>query len=108
MRYEVLLTAKAERDLESIHAYISETDSPASADRILDVLLRMVETLEQFPERGSHPRETLALGYREYRQIVHKLWRMCYRVVQRHVCIALIGDGRRDMHALLSQRLLGA
>jgi toxin ParE1/3/4 len=108
MRYEVLLTASAERDLASICAYISATDSPASADRILDLLLGMVETLEQFPERGSHPREALALGYREYRQIVHKPWRICYSAVQRRVYIALIADGRRDMRTLLSQRLLGA
>ena len=52
MRYEVLLTEKAEHDLESIRDYILETDSPASADRTLDVLLGMVGTLEQFPERA--------------------------------------------------------
>lgn len=108
MRYEVLLTEKAEHDLESIRAYISETDSAASADRVLDVLLAMVDTLEQFPERGSHPREALALGYREYRQIVHKPWRVFYRVVRHRVYIALIADGRRDMRTFFAQRLLGA
>ena len=108
MRYRVLLTDKEERDLESIRDYIAESDSPASADRVLDVVLDVVTTLEQFPERGSHPRELLALGHEEYRQIVRKPWRIFYRIVGSRVYIALIADGRRDMRSLLAQRLLSA
>lgn len=108
MRYQVLLTDKAERDLASIRDYIAESDSPANAERVLDVVLDVVEALEQFPERGSHPRELLALGHEEYRQIVHKPWRVFYRVIGKRVYIALIADGRRDMRSLLAQRLLGA
>lgn len=108
MRYQVLLTGQAERDLESIRDYIAESDSPVSADRVLDVVLDIVTTLERFPERGSHPRELLALGHDEYRQIVHKPWRIFYRVIGNRVYIALIADVRRDMRSLLAQRLLGA
>ena len=108
MHYEVLLADKAERDLEAIRDYIAETDSPASAHRVLDVLLEVVTTLERFPERGSHPRELLALGHVEYRQIVRKPWRVFYRVSGKRVYIVLIADGRRDMRSLLAQRLLGA
>lgn len=108
MRYQVLLTGQAERDLESIRDYIAESDSPVSADRVLDVVLDIVTTLERFPERGSHPRELLALGHEEYRQIVHKPWRIFYRVIGNRVYIALIADVRRDMRSLLAQRLLGA
>ncbi len=108
MRYEVVVTEKAERDLESIHDYISTTDSPANADRILVVLLGVVETLEHLPERGSHPRELLGTGRKEYRQIVHKPWRVFYRVIGQCVYVAMIADGRRDMRTLLAQRLLGA
>lgn len=108
MHYEVLLADKAERDLETIRDYIAETDSSASADRVLDVLLEVVTTLERFPERGSHPRELLALGHVEYRQIVRKPWRFFYRAAGKRVYIVLIADGRRDMRSLLAQRLLGA
>lgn len=108
MRYQVLLTDRAERDLESIRDYIAESGSPANADRVLDAVLDVVETLERFPERGSHPRELLALGYEEYRQIIHKPWRIFYRIIGNRVYIALIADGRRDMRTLLAQRLLGA
>lgn len=108
MRYEVLLADRAERDLEAIRDYIAETDSPASADRVLDLLLEVVTTLERFPGRGSHPRELLALGHVEYRQIVRKPWRVFYRASGKRVYIVLIADGRRDMRSLLAQRLLGA
>jgi len=97
MRHEVVVTDKAERDLDSIHDYIASNDSPAKAGRILDVLLDVVETLEKMPERGSRPRELAALGRTEYRQIVHAPWRFFYRVDGQRVFLVLIADGRREL-----------
>jgi toxin ParE1/3/4 len=105
-RYEVLLTRAAELDLESIHDYIAEFDSPASADHVLDRLTEVVRTLAQFPERGSYPKELLALGIKEYRQTAFKPYRVIYRVLDKHVVIYLIVDGRRDMQSVLARRLL--
>lgn len=106
MSYEVLLTAGAEKDLEALYDYIAEYDSPASADHVLDQLLKVATSLASFPERGSHPKELLALGIREYRQTLFKPYRVIYRVVGQRVYIYLIVDGRRDMQALLARRLL--
>jgi toxin ParE1/3/4 len=106
--YDVLLTAGAEQDLESIHDDIAGFDSAANADRLLDRLIEVVESLAVFPERGSHPKELLALGIREYRQNFFKPYRLIYRVMKRRVYIYLIADGRRDMESLLARRLLGA
>lgn len=108
MRYQVLFADKAARDLESIRDYIATSDSVASTERVLDVMLDVVATLERLPERGSHPRELMALGHIGYRQIVHKPWRVFYRVKANRVYIVLIADGRRDMRTLLAQRLLEA
>lgn len=108
MRYEVLLTAGAERDLEEIYDYIAEFDSPDKADYVLDRLLVVADSLEAFPGRGSHPRELQDLGIREYRQTFFKPYRVIYRVTGKQVFIYLIADGRRDMQSLLSRRLLGA
>ena len=108
MRYKVMLTEGAERDLEELYDYIAEFDSPTSADHVLDRLLEVAESLAAFPERGSHPRELLALGIREYRQTFFKPYRVIYRVDANQVFIYLIADGRRDMQALLARRLLGA
>jgi toxin ParE1/3/4 len=106
--YEVLFTEGAERDLEAIHDYLCEFDSPARADHVLNRLLQATDGLAAFPERGSHPRELLALGIREYRQTFFKPYRVIYRVAGRQVLIFLVADGRRDMQSLLARRLLGA
>jgi len=106
MTYKVLLTAGAERDLESLHDYIVHHDSQAAADRVLDRLLKVADDLVVFPERGSHPRELLALGIRDYRQVFFKPYRLIYRIIRTEVVVYLIADGRRDMQTLLAQRLL--
>ena len=108
MRYQVLLTEDAQRDLEQLHDYITEFDTPANADYVLNRVLEVAESLATFPERGAYPKELLALGIREYRQTSFKPYRVIYRVIGKRVYIYLIADGRRDMQSLLSRRLLGA
>jgi toxin ParE1/3/4 len=108
MRYELLLTAGARRDLEEIYDYLAEFDSQASADYVLDQLMDVAESLATSPERGVYAKELLALGIREYRQIYFKPHRVIYRLMDKQVVIYVIADGRRDMQSLLSRRLLGA
>lgn len=108
MRYEVLITQGAERDLEEIYDHIAEFDSPEKADYVLSRLLEVTERLATFPDRGPHPKELQALGIREYRQAFFKPYRLIYRVTGKQVFVYLIADGRRDMQSLLSRRLLGA
>jgi toxin ParE1/3/4 len=107
-RYEILLTQGAEQDLESIHDYVAEFDSVANANHVLDRLMKAVDGLTQFPERGSYPKELVALGIKEYRQTAFKPYRVIYRVIGSRVVIYLIVDGRRDLQSVLARRLLGA
>jgi toxin ParE1/3/4 len=69
-RYDVLLTRGAEGDIEEIYRYIAESDSKASADRVLERLLATASSLATAPHQGSCPRELEALGVREYRQVL--------------------------------------
>jgi toxin ParE1/3/4 len=105
--FKVLLTEGAEQDLESIFDYIGEFDSIHSAQHVLDELLAVIDGLSKLPNRGSYPKELLTLGIKEYRQVFFKPYRLIYRVISDEVVIFLIVDGRRDMEALLSRRLLG-
>ena len=107
-KFEVLLTEGAEQDLEAIYDYISEFDSVANANFVLDELMAVVESLSTFPERGSYPKELIGLGIKEYRQTIFKPYRVIYRITGSQVIIYLIADGRRDMQSLLARRLLGA
>ncbi len=105
--FDVLLTEGAAQDLERIHDYISEFDCVANANYLLDALMGVVDTLSRFPERGSYPKELVALGIKEYRQAAFKPYRVIYRVTGGQVIIYLIVDGRRDMQSVLARRLLG-
>jgi toxin ParE1/3/4 len=107
-RYAVLLTRGAEHDLESIYDYIAEFDGVINANHVLDQLLKVVDDLAHVPERGHHPKELVALGIKEYRQVSFKPYRVIYRVIAGQVIIYLIVDGRRDMQSVLARRLLGA
>lgn len=106
MAHTVLLTAGAERDLAEIVDYIAGFDTAVSALRVLEKLVGVAESLADFPQRGSHPRELLALGIREFRQVFFKPYRLIHSVSGNAVHVHLIADGRRDMQALLQRRLL--
>ena len=108
MAFAVLLTNDAARDLEEIHHYIALHDSPQKADYVLGQIEKMFSSLSEFPERGVYPKELLALGIREYREIFFKPYRIVYRVIHNIVYVLLIVDGRRDMQSLLQRRLLNA
>ncbi len=104
--YQVLLTRGAEDDLESIYDYIAQFDPVANADYVLDQVMGAAESLARMPERGSFPKELLALGIKEYRQVFFKPYRLIYRVMRDQVIVYLIVDGRRDMQSVLARRLL--
>jgi toxin ParE1/3/4 len=107
-KFTVVVDAEAERDLDDITAYIAEHDS---IDQAIDVATRIeqsIAALTAFPNRGVHPKELLDYGNRDFREIYFKPYRIPYRVLDKQVVIVLIADGRRDMHALLARRLLGA
>jgi toxin ParE1/3/4 len=106
MLHEVSLTKDAERDLE-IYLYIAEHDSRASADHVLNRLVKATEALKTSPDRGSFVNELRSLGISEYRQILLKPYRLIYRVHSKQVIIYVTTDGRRDMESLLARRLLG-
>jgi toxin ParE1/3/4 len=108
MGFSVLLTDDAVRDLEDIYDYIDLNDGRGQADHVLDRIEKAFGSLSENPLRGVYPKELIALGLREFRQIFFKPYRTIYRVIENNVCVLLIADGRRDMQALLQRRLLQA
>ena len=108
MPFEVFLTADAARDLEDLYHYIALHDAPGKAEHVLTRTEKALGSLSESPDRGAHPKELLALGIREYREIFFKPYRVIYRVLANSVHVFLIADGRRDMQTLLQRRLLDA
>ena len=108
MAFAVFLTNDAARDLDEFYDYITLHDVPQKADYVLEQIEAAFSRLSEFPERGVYPKELLALGIREYREIFFKPYRIIYRVMDKNVYVLLIADGRRDMQTLLQRRLIGA
>lgn len=107
-RYAVALTEQAQLDLDDIARYIALHDTPEKADYVAHRFDEAFASLATLPDRGSHPRELLEQGVRDYRQVNFKPYRIIYRGYEREVVVFIVADGRRDMHALLARRLLGA
>ena len=108
MSYQVFLTDDATYDLEGLLGYIESLDAPEMADYVLDKIEEAFSSLADNPQRGAYPNELLAVGLREYREIYFKPYCIIYRVIDQHVYVMVITDGRRDMQALLQRRLLQA
>lgn len=108
MSCRVFLTDDAAYDLEDLYGYIESHDGPKQADYVLDKIEETFFSLADNSERGAFPNELLAVGLREYREIYFKPYRIIYRIIEKHVYVMVIADGRRDMQSLLQRRLLQA
>lgn len=107
--FPALLPDNTARDLAELYDYIALHDvPPEKADHVLTQIEKTFSSLSESPERGAYPKELLAVGIREYREVFFKPYRIIYRIITDKVYILLIADGRRDMQALLERRLLGA
>ncbi len=108
MSFQVFLTGDASRDLEDLYDYIELHEVPGKADHVLAQIEKGFTSLSENPQRGAYPKELLAIGLREYREIFFKPYRIICRVMAENVYVLVIADGRRDMQALLQRRLLMA
>ena len=105
MSFKVLVTSDAASDLDELYQYIAIHDVPGKADYVLSNIEKIFGSLSETPERGVYPKELIALGIRDYREIFFKSYRLIYRVIGDNVYVLLIVDGRRDMQTLLQRRL---
>lgn len=71
--FRVFLTSNAACDLEEIGDYIAVHDAPGKAQYVLLRIEKAFKSLSQFPERGAYPKELLALGIRDYRDLFQTL-----------------------------------
>jgi toxin ParE1/3/4 len=108
MNFQIFLTDDASGDLEELYDYIASHDAPGKADYVLDQIEKAFSSLCENPERGVYPKELLAIGLREYREIFFKPYRIIYRIMAENIYVMVIADGRRDMQTLLQRRLLQA
>lgn len=103
--FEVRISIAAEQDLLEIGRYLTEVSAPDSAEALLDTILERVRSLADFPLRGPVPSELTGVRTGEFRQTLVGRCGLIYKVEDQVVTVMLIADGRRDMQALLRERL---
>lgn len=106
MRYRIVLIVAAKSDLREIFRYVERNDSSERADNLVDGIEKAITSLTLMPERGHYPPEFERIGIREFREIHFKPYRIVYSIHDKEVVVYCVLDGRRDMQALLQQRLL--
>jgi toxin ParE1/3/4 len=106
MKHPVVISEPALLDLLDINDYYLLEVNDKTAAKIIDSLESAVNSLADFSERGSIPKELSVLGIRQYRQVIVKPYRIIYEQLPETVIVHAILDGRRDLETLLTQRLV--
>lgn len=102
--YQVLWTHTAQQDLTEIIDYIAQ-DSVDDALAILHKLESKAALLITLPNRGRVVPELLQTGISQHRERISAPWRIVYRVENRQVLIMAVLDSRRDLQAVLLNRI---
>jgi toxin ParE1/3/4 len=101
----VFWAAAAQRDLETIVDYIADRE-PANALKVFECLQTRAMTLHAQTLRGRHVPELRDLGIPAYRELIESPWRIIYRNADDRIYVVAVLDARRDLQAVLLDRLL--
>ena len=103
--FKVIWTISAQSDLESIIEYI-KIDSINTAKKIFFEIKKECDNLYYFPERKRVVPELQQIGILKYREIIHKRWRIMFKIDTNKVYILLVVDSSRNLEDILFQRLM--
>lgn len=108
---KVVITQDARHDILDIIEYTRTHFGHSQAKKLKAILAKAIESLKEQPLKGSLVPELAEFGNTEYRQLIKKNFRLIYLVQQDEkkaavtTAILLCADGRRNISALLNQRL---
>ena len=103
--YEVYWTHSAQGDLEHSVEYI-KLDSLDLAKKVFFEIKESCDALYHFPERKRVVPELSYIGITHYREVIHKRWRIIFKIERNAVFVLLVADSSRNFEDLLLQRLL--
>ncbi len=106
MTCRVFFISDAEKDLAGVFRYIKREGCPINAKKILTQIRKACADLSESPERGRIAPELERIGLFDFREIIVNVYRIIYEIKGDNVYIHCILDGRRDIQALLEQRML--
>jgi plasmid stabilization system protein ParE len=104
-QFKVIWTKSAVFDLELIIEYI-KTDNLTIAKKIFLEIKKECTDLYYFPQRRRVVPELQQIGILKYREIIHKRWRIIYKMDNTKVYVLLVVDSSRNLEDILFQRLI--
>ena len=105
--FKISWTRQAVLDLEEIIDFISE-DSVQGAQTLFALIKSRCESLKHHPEKARIVPELKEIGILNYRELIVGNYRVFYKVNEKTIFVFAVLDGRRDIEALLLNRLLRA
>lgn len=105
MEYSVEWAKSAEIDLEKIIEYI-KIDSINIAKKIFFEIKDECNELYYMPERKRVVPELEHIGIFKYREVIHKRWRIIFKIENLKVFVLVVADSSRNFEDLLFQRLM--
>mgnify|MGYP003393896432 CR=1 FL=1 len=108
MGVRVVILESAEQDLKELKGYLVKNFSIGTWQDTYGKLKKAIRLIKDHPLAGTVPEELELLDLSQYRQVLSGMNRIIYEVRQDIVYIHVIVDGRRDLKALLTRRLLRA
>ncbi len=101
----VVLSLFALQDLDEILSWLVKESGPARAERILNDLLKSLQSLEHLTNRGAKVRDADELSFINVRQIIKHGYRIVYDVRSDVVRVHAVIHERRSLVDLLKSRL---
>lgn len=106
MKYQVLITEEAEKDIIGIWSYIALDDCLDNADYVVNGLESTIKSLEKFPHKGHIPVELERIFVFNYLEVHFKPYRIIYHIAENIVHVFCVIDGRRNVQSIMNRRFL--
>ena len=103
---KVHVAPEADQDITGIFEYLLQAEGLEVAKRLVSTLDEALHSLAALPRRGKYPPELQTEGITLFREVQCYPWRIFYRIVDEDVWVVAVLDGRRNVGALLAERLV--
>ena len=103
---KVHVAPEADQDITGIFEYLLQAEGLEIAKRLVTTLDEALQSLAALPRRGKYPPELQAEGITLFREVQCYPWRIFYRIVDEDVWVVAVLDARRNVGALLAERLV--
>ena len=98
--YKVEILLAAWQDIDRISDYHLRMVGAASAEKITDQILDTLDKLSYFPYMGAqHPDPVLSK--KEFRKVICGMYVCVYKVIDKHVYVYRVVNGKTDYPSLL-------